>query len=91
MGSAILEKDVFGIRKNNKKVELNKNVFGKKIGLFTSLFGCWHEEISRPFTENKTAYRACLNCGARKPFDSETLVTDNNFYYPPIVKNLTLE
>ena len=63
-----------------------QNGFGKKIGLVASLFGCWHEAISRPFTHGQATYRVCLNCGARKHFDPQTLQTSKSFYYPPIVK-----
>ena len=63
-------------------------VLGEKIGLMTSLFGCWHENISRPFTLGKSGYRSCLNCGARTTFDPETLTTGKVFYYPPVVKKI---
>ena len=59
--------------------------FGKKIGLLGSLFGCWHKEISRPFTIGNNSYRACLHCGARKHFDTQTLETYGSFHYPPVV------
>jgi len=66
--------------------DINTLVFGRKMGLISKLFGCWHENLSRPFTQEKIAYRSCLNCGARKQFNPETLKTYGNFYYPPIVK-----
>ena len=59
--------------------------FGGKIGLFSKLFGCWHKKLSRPFTNKKGSYRACLDCGARKRFSTETLRTFGPFYYPPAV------
>jgi hypothetical protein len=59
--------------------------FGKRIGIVGKVFGCWHNSLSRPFTNQSGSYRACLNCGARKPFDSKTLKTFGSFYYPPIV------
>lgn len=89
MAIALLQKDF--LKTSNQFSNLDEKVFGRKIGLFTSIFGCSHEEITRPFTEGKSAYRACLNCGARKPFNPETMETDKKFYYPPIVKILTLE
>jgi hypothetical protein len=67
---------------------INNTVFGEKVGLVAKLFGCWHENISRPFVEGNTAYRACLNCGARKPFNPETLQSFGKFYYPPIIKKI---
>jgi hypothetical protein len=61
-------------------------VFGEKVGLLGKFFGCWHEEISRPFSHGQIAYRSCLKCGARKQFDSNTLKTHGAFYFPPILK-----
>jgi hypothetical protein len=61
-------------------------VLGEKIGLLATLFGCWHENISRPFIQGEIAYRSCLNCGARTTFDPENLITGKRFYYPPIIK-----
>lgn len=57
--------------------------FGKKIGLVATLFGCWHRNLSRPFTHGRQSYRVCLGCGARKNFNTETLITSRGFYYPP--------
>ena len=60
-------------------------VFGDKIGIMGKIFGCWHKQLSRPFTNQKSSYRACLNCGALKHFDTETLKTYGAFHYPPII------
>lgn len=59
--------------------------FGNKIGLFGKVFGCWHKKLSRPFSDKNSAYRACLECGARKPFDAVTLISSGAFYYPPAI------
>lgn len=59
--------------------------FGKKIGFLGSLFGCWHKSLSRPFTIGKDSYCACLNCGARKPFDPQALKIYGSFHYPPSI------
>lgn len=59
--------------------------FGAKIGLFGKVFGCWHKHLSRPFTNVNGSYRACLDCGARKHFDTKTLKTFGSFHYPPMV------
>ena len=76
------------ISRNGKKTnEIDQFVFGQKMGLIPKLFGCWHDNISRPFVQGKTAYRSCLKCGARKQFNAETLETYGNFYFPPIYKN----
>ena len=74
---------LFGKRRGE---QIDRIVFGKKVGLVTKLFGCWHDNISRPFVQGKTAYRACLSCGARKQFNPETLETHGTFYYPPLVR-----
>ncbi|MCU1290708.1 MAG: hypothetical protein JWN60_2937 [Acidobacteria bacterium] len=66
--------------------EVDRFVFGQKVNLITKLFGCWHENISRPFVHGKTAYRSCLDCGARKQFNPETLETHGSFYFPPVPK-----
>ncbi len=60
-------------------------VFGEKVGLIGKIFGCWHEEMSRPFSQERIAYRTCMKCGARKQFNSETLQTHGAFYFPPLV------
>ncbi len=59
--------------------------FGSKIGVIGKIFGCWHKQLSRPFTNRNASYRACLNCGARKHFDSGSLKTSGPFHYPPDV------
>lgn len=74
-----------GLGQQRKKID--NQVFGAKVGIFAKLFGCVHNNISRPFTSGKTSYRTCLGCGARKQFDSETLKTFGSFYYPPIVRS----
>lgn len=66
-------------------IDRTDEAFGRKIGLLAALFGCWHKEISRPFTIGKDSYRACLHCGARKHFDPQTLKTYGSFHYPPAV------
>lgn len=66
-------------------VKETNDAFGEKIGLLAQLFGCWHKQISRPFTIEKDSYQACLRCGARKPFDTKNLKTYGSFHYPPAV------
>lgn len=66
-------------------INRTNGAFGNKIGVFGKLFGCWHKQLSRPFTNRNASYRACLNCGARKAFDTNTLKTVGPFYYPPAV------
>lgn len=66
-------------------ISRNDSTFGSKIGIFGKIFGCWHKKLSRPFSDKKSSYLACLDCGARKPFDAETLKTSRAFYYPPAI------
>ncbi|HMO81297.1 MAG TPA: hypothetical protein PKD24_10945 [Pyrinomonadaceae bacterium] len=61
--------------------------FGRKIGLVGKLFGCWHKRLSRPFTyKREVSYRACLECGARRRFNTESFTTSGPFYYPPMAR-----
>lgn len=66
-------------------INRTENAFGDRIGLVGKIFGCWHKQLSRPFSDKKSAYRACLNCGARKRFDTANLKTFGPFYYPPAI------
>lgn len=59
------------------------HVFGEKVGILVRLFGCGHRNLSRPFSHQKIAYRACLQCGARKRFCAQTLKTFGRFYNSP--------
>jgi hypothetical protein len=68
-----------------KVINRTEGVFGDKIGLLGTMFGCWHKQLSRPFTSVKESYRVCLDCGARKQFDTQTLKTFGPFYYPPAI------
>jgi len=70
----------------SSEVKVDKRVFGEKVGFLGKIFGCWHEGMSRPFSDEKVAYRCCLRCGARKQFDSKTLETFGTFYFPPVIK-----
>ena len=80
----ILLEDVIG----SSRATTDQIVFGKKFGFFGKLFGCWHENLSRPFELNAAIYRTCLQCRARKHFNTETLQTHGTFYYPPIVREI---
>ena len=65
------------------RAEVDTQVFGEKVGIFVRLFGCGHRNLSRPFSHKRTAYRSCLQCGARKQFDIQTLKTFGAFYSSP--------
>lgn len=47
----------------------------------TRVLGCWHTEMSRPFTRDGESYRACLECGARRQFDSASWEMVGAYYY----------
>ena len=64
---------------------VDARVFGRKLGLISRILGCPHKDIGRPFVEGKTGYRSCLSCGARKPFNTDTLETSSSFYCPPAI------
>jgi hypothetical protein len=36
---------------------------------FELLFGCWHRNLSRPFTLSGWTYEVCLNCGKKMAYD----------------------
>lgn len=66
--------------------DFNSFSHGGKVSLMAKLFGCRHGNIGRPFTNGETAYRSCLNCGARRQFNPDTMETYGNFYFPPVNK-----
>lgn len=70
-------------RRNRRFDSRPDNKMGEPIGFFGKLFGCWHKDLSRPFTEKNFSYRVCLDCGARKKFDTESFQTSGPFFYPP--------
>jgi hypothetical protein len=39
--------------------------------IYHRIFGCWHTNMSRPFTINQETYRMCLDCGAHRAFDTQ--------------------
>lgn len=88
MSTLLLREEFQTVIEERSKKEVDRRVFGNKVGFIAKLFGCWHEDVGRPFVEGKTAYRACLRCGARKQFDPNTLRTFGKFYYPPLVKRI---
>lgn len=68
-------------------INRTRGSFGDKIGIVASLFGCWHKRLTRPISDKHMSYRACLDCGARKKFDTEEFRSFGPFYYPPSVKS----
>lgn len=54
-----------------------------KMGRATArIFGCWHINMSRPFSRGNETYRTCVACGARRQFDLEQWEMVGSFYYP---------
>ena len=47
----------------------------------TRIFGCWHQEMSRPFTLRAESYRVCLECGAHRRFNPHTWEMTGPYYY----------
>jgi hypothetical protein len=50
-------------------------------GWWTRLFGCWHKEMSRPFTDQGQTFRSCVDCGARRQFNLRRWEMQGDFYY----------
>lgn len=46
-----------------------------------SIFGCWHRQVSRPFTRQGQTYRSCLSCGAQKKLDLNAWEDRGHFYH----------
>jgi hypothetical protein len=54
---------------------------GKVGDLMARVFGCWHGELSRPFSHQGRAYVKCLNCGAQRQFNLGSWKMQGKFYY----------
>ena len=65
---------------------LDEKVFGKKLGLVSRILGCQHRRLTRPIGSGGTAYLSCIECGARKHFNTKTLETSKTFYCPPAIQ-----
>ena len=47
----------------------------------TRVLGCWHKDMSRPFSSQGQTYRVCVRCGARRPFNLASWEMQGDFYY----------
>jgi hypothetical protein len=56
-------------------------------GWMARMFGCWHREMSRPFSQQGHAYRVCLHCGAQRTFDLGNWKMQGRFYYGRPARN----
>jgi hypothetical protein len=81
-----LEKDLTAKAASRRKLSAGE----QKIGLLGTLFGCWHKRLTKPMTVKNDSYRACLECGARRKFNTENFKTSGPFYYPPSVQPETV-
>jgi hypothetical protein len=74
---------------NGSSDSVNEKVLGKKLGIFTRVLGCQHRNLSRPFSQGRSGYRACINCGSRQQFNPRTLETHGAFYAAPVAGEAT--
>ena len=58
----------------------------RKVGFFSSLFGCWHPHLTRPISDKNSTYQSCVECGARRQFSMERFTSTGPFYYPAKVE-----
>ena len=62
-------------------LSFSKGRGNRRMGLLARVFGCWHLNMSWPFTSGDESYRACLDCGAHRRFDPETWLTRGPYYF----------
>lgn len=84
MASFVLQNVFQNFRSGEKG--LDEKVFGKKLGIVSRLLGCQHRRLTRPFGSDGSAYLSCIECGARKHFNTKTLETSKNFYSAPAIR-----
>ena len=56
--------------------------FSQVKNVLSRVFGCWHLELSLPFTRDNETYRTCVTCGSRRRFDLERWTMVGPFYRP---------
>lgn len=56
--------------------------FAPITGVLRRAFGCWHLQMSLPFTRDTETYRTCVSCGARRRFDLDEWAMVGDFYHP---------
>ena len=49
--------------------------------LFTRIFGCHHAYMGRPTTAGRKTYRTCVDCGARRQFNTDTWQMEGPYYF----------
>ena len=80
----VIVQSEFGQRVLDNSIEVNveKEIFGKKVGLIARIFGCKHMRMSMPVTTKEITYRFCPTCGIRRRYDLETSRLQGSYYYP---------
>jgi hypothetical protein len=64
-----------------KRYSIMQALAGKISNFVTRVFGCWHGELSRPFSREGRAYRTCLSCGAQRQFNLGNWEMQGKFFY----------
>lgn len=59
----------------------SSSLIGKIDSLVARVFGCWHVQMSRPFSRDGRAYRTCLNCGAQRHFNLGKWEMQGQFFF----------
>ncbi|HEX8493897.1 MAG TPA: hypothetical protein VF658_13715 [Pyrinomonadaceae bacterium] len=63
-----------------QRIEWSRLIEGA-LSIVTRVLGCWHQEMSRPFTLRTESYRVCLECGAHRRFNPQTWELTGPYYY----------
>ena len=67
---------------NPAVAEINVSSGAGRFGdLVARILGCWHTQMSRPFSHQGQAYRSCLKCGAQRKFNLGNWKMQGEFYY----------
>jgi hypothetical protein len=69
------------VNRNNIEQTRESLFAGRVSGWLGRMFGCWHKEMSRPFSRDGQTYRACVTCGARRTFNVSRWEMRGGFYY----------
>jgi hypothetical protein len=64
-----------------KRYIIMQALAGKISNFVTRVFGCWHGDLSRPFSREGRAYRTCLSCGAQRQFNLGNWEMQGKFFY----------
>ena len=57
------------------------SAFAGAVSVAARVFGCWHLKLSLPITREGETYRTCVECGARRRFDTERWEMAGQYYY----------